>query len=232
MMDEELCEEYELDPDDKDELADARMLVSACSLTAYEEFYDLTELSILKERIDGAYLRAVGKGHQPLIGLAERAVCYLARMEKMLKGFLEYASEGTEPFDDDPETKVQAFLERVARGAYRPDAVVMGLVQAVMLHTRRDRQVEPFESERICDAVANYFQGMSHWSQGFAHDVVEHGYEAALRKQFAPLFIDPRVADFLRFMAEGERHRLAEFIQSRKNDRGPFLTTDEPGCYW
>ena len=185
--DEDLCSEYGLDPDDGQALLDARYLESACSLSGYEDISGVAEMSRIREHIDAAYLRAVSSSCRPLIGLAEQAVVFHARVSKWLKKLVQAEASSDQRIYASrcQEAMALDFLDRVRRGACAPAAIIEGIGRVVQVF---DDECHPVPRNRAeAEAASSFFVELLQWSRQLLHDSIEMGHERALLRRFEPL---------------------------------------------
>ncbi len=127
----EIAQDYSLDNDDLQSISDAQLLEKACSLSAYEHIHDVDGIDNRKNGIDQAYSRCLESDNPLLVSLAERAIGFCTKMQKIVQKVAYNA--WCEPSPPTADEMRGAFIDRIMRGAYHPSAVMEGLYRALML---------------------------------------------------------------------------------------------------
>jgi hypothetical protein len=181
----EIAQDYSLDNDDLQSISDAQLLEKACSLSAYEHIHDVDGIDNLKNEIDQAYARCLESDNPLLVSLAERALGFCTKMQKIVQKVADNAwYEASPPTADEMR---DAFIDRMMRGAYHPTAVMEGLYRALMLD-EDGKPMNLWELRGDLESILTYWRQMMDWSRVIVHDSAEVGYAEAVNNQFEKFF--------------------------------------------
>lgn len=181
----EIAQDYSLDNDDFQSISDAQLLEMACSLSAYEHIQDVDGIDHLKDEVDQAYARCLESDNPLLVSLAERAIGFCTKMQKIVQKVADNAwCEASPPTADEMRG---AFIDRIMRGAYHPSAVMEGLYRALMLD-EDGKPMNLWDLRGDLEPILTYWRQMMDWSRVIVHESAEVGYAEAVNNQFEKFF--------------------------------------------